>query len=132
MRQAGILAAAGLHALDHHVARLAEDHARAARLAEALRGVAGIDVAAQHTNMVFIEVPAARLEALKRAHGCRARCACRSATCRRVRMVLHLDVDDAGVQRTVAALRGFAATLSAAAIGPGTAPAGRCGRDTAA
>ena len=64
MRQAGILAAAGLHALDHHVARLADDHARAERLSEDLRGLPGLDVVTQQTNMVFVEVPVARHDEL--------------------------------------------------------------------
>ena len=106
MRQAGILAAAGLHALDHHVARLAEDHARAARLAGSLHGMPGIAVVGQHTNMVFIEVAAERLEAL-RAHMDAARVRLSIGYLPTVRLVLHLDVDDAGVQRTVDALRGF-------------------------
>lgn len=106
MRQAGILAAAGLYALDHNVARLAEDHARAARLAEALREIPGIDVTAQHTNMVFIDVPAARLQALK-AHMDAARVRLSIGYAPNIRMVLHKDVDDSGVQRTVDALRAF-------------------------
>ncbi len=105
-RQAGLLAAAGLHALDHHVARLADDHARAARLADALRGLPDLVVAGRHTNMVFIEVPAARLQALK-AHMDAARVRLSIGYAPRVRMVLHLDVDDAGVQRAADALRGF-------------------------
>ena len=107
MRQAGILAAAGLHALDHHVARLAEDHARAARLAEALRGIGGLSVVGQHTNMVFIEVPQHRLDAL-RTHMDTARVRLSIGYLPGVRLVMHLDVDDAGVQRTIDALRAFA------------------------
>ena len=107
MRQAGILAAAGLHALDHHVARLAEDHRRAARLAEALRGISGVNVIAQHTNMVFIEVPQHRLDAL-RAHMDAARVRLSIGYLPSVRLVLHLDIDDAGVQRTIDALGAFA------------------------
>jgi len=64
-RQAGILAAACIHALDHHVERLADDHARAARLADALRDHPVIRLAGQHTNMVFIDVPLERLPAFK-------------------------------------------------------------------
>ena len=109
MRQAGILAAAGLHALEHHVARLAEDHSRAARLADALRGIGGLSVVGQHTNMVFIEVPQHRLDAL-RAHMDTARVRLSIGYLPSVRLVLHLDVDDAGVQRAADALRGFAAT----------------------
>lgn len=63
-RQAGMLAAAGLHALDHHVARLADDHRRAAHLAGCLREIAGLNLLGQYTNMVFIDVPTERLSAL--------------------------------------------------------------------
>ena len=107
MRQAGLLAAAGLHALDHHVARLAEDHMRAARLAEALRGISGISVVGQHTNMVFIEVPQQRLDEL-RAHMDAARVRLSIGYLPSVRLVVHLDIDDAGMQRTIDALRVFA------------------------
>jgi threonine aldolase len=106
MRQAGILAAACLHALDHHVARLADDHARAARLAEGLRGLDGITVVGQHTNMVFIEVPVDRHDAL-REHMSAARIRLSIGYTPAIRLVTHLDVDDAGVARTVDALRGF-------------------------
>jgi threonine aldolase len=106
MRQAGLLAAAALHALDHHVARLADDHARAARLAEGLRDAPGVRVLAQHTNMVFIEVPVERLAAL-RTHLDHARIRMSIGYTPAIRMVMHLDVDDAAIDRTVAALRAF-------------------------
>jgi len=56
MRQAGVLAAAGLYAINHNVARLSEDHARAQRLAEGLIGIDGLSVHGQkaHTNMVYL------------------------------------------------------------------------------
>ena len=56
MRQAGILAAAGLHALDHHVERLADDHTRARRLAAALDAMDAysVDLDAVETNMAYI------------------------------------------------------------------------------
>ena len=60
MRQVGILAAAGLYALEHNVARLAEDHANAARLAQGL-AAAGCEVEPLQTNMVFVKVPAGAL-----------------------------------------------------------------------
>ncbi|OGP60433.1 MAG: threonine aldolase [Deltaproteobacteria bacterium RBG_13_61_14] len=65
MRQAGILAAAGLYALDHHVERLAEDHRNARRLAEGLAGLEGIavDLAKVETNMTFLEVTRPGLDA---------------------------------------------------------------------
>ncbi|MFN3843135.1 MAG: low-specificity L-threonine aldolase [Rehaibacterium terrae] len=105
-RQAGMLAAACLHALDHHVARLAEDHARAARLAAGLRDLPGLTVAGQHTGMVFIEVPAERLPAFK-AHMEAARIRLSIGYLPTIRMVTHLDIDDAGIERTLAAFREF-------------------------
>jgi threonine aldolase len=107
MRQSGLLAAAGLHALDHHVERLADDHARAVRLAEGLRGIAGIAVAAQHTNMVFIEVEASRLCALEahlKAHDVRASIGYLPT----VRLVTHLDIDDAAIDKAIDVFRAFA------------------------
>jgi threonine aldolase len=104
-RQAGLLAAACLHALDHHVARLADDHARAARLAEGLRALPGLRVLAQHTNMVFIEVPAERLEAFRahvEARGLRLSIGYLPS----IRLVTHRDVDDAAID---ASLETFAA-----------------------
>src|SRR5260221_784506 len=62
MRQAGVIAAAGLYALEHHVERLAIDHRNAERLAAGLRAL-GLAVE-QHTNMVFVTVPAQRVPAL--------------------------------------------------------------------
>lgn len=105
-RQAGILAAACLHALDHHVARLAEDHLRAAHLARRLREVAGIDLLGQHTNMVFINVPADRLRALD-AHLREAGIRISIGYLPTLRLVTHLDVDDDGIERTAAAFGQF-------------------------
>ena len=106
LRQAGILAAAGLHALDHHVARLADDHARAEYLAEGLRDAPSLRVSARHTNMVFIDVPADRLQALAAhldAHGIRASI----GYLPQVRLVTHLDIDDAGIDRAIHAFQSF-------------------------
>ena len=105
-RQAGLLAAACLHALDHHVARLADDHARAARLAHGLREIAGITLLGQHTNMVFIDVPAERLRALD-AHLRAASIRISIGYLPTLRLVTHLDIDDAGVERTIDAFRTF-------------------------
>lgn len=107
MRQAGMLAAAGLHALDHHVARLADDHRRAMQLAAALRNVPGIAVTDQYTNMVFIEVPAVRLTEFKQ-HMEAASIRLSIGYTPRVRLVTHLDVGDADIERTVEAFRQFA------------------------
>lgn len=109
MRQAGLLAAACLYALDHHLQRLAEDHARAERLAAGLRGLPGLKVAAQHTNMVFIEVPAERLSAFKThldAHHIRLSI----GYLPQIRLVTHLNIDDAAIVRTLAAFGEFFST----------------------
>ena len=102
MRQAGVLAAAALHALDHHIDRLADDHARARRLAEGLQGLPGVTVQPPQTNMVFIDLPrerAAAAVAELRARGVLA------TGLYQLRLVTHLDVDDAGVVHAIAVLR---------------------------
>ena len=107
MRQAGILAAAGSYALTHHIPRLAEDHANAARLAEGL-ATAGYEVEPVQTNMVFLKVPESRcapLQAQLAAFGVIAIVATRT------RLVTHLDVDEAGIDRAIAA---FASAPAAA------------------
>jgi threonine aldolase len=102
MRQAGVLAAAGLYALEHNVDRLAVDHRNAARLAEGLRAL-GLP-AESHTNMVFVTVPAERVAVLAEHLKKRNVLVLPGA---RMRLVTHLDVDAAGVDRAVAAIRGF-------------------------
>ncbi|MDG6348895.1 low-specificity L-threonine aldolase, partial [Luteimonas sp. 8-5] len=77
---------------------LADDHARAARLAAALEGLAGVDAVAHHTNMVYVEVaPArrARLRELLEARQVRASVGDTGP----IRLVLHLDVNDDGAAR---------------------------------
>lgn len=98
MRQAGVLAAAGLYALEHNAGRLAEDHRNAERLA---RGLSTLGLAAeQHTNMVFVRVPAERLENLQARLKAAGIAALPGA---RMRLVTHLDVDAAGIERAVSA-----------------------------
>ncbi len=106
MRQSGILAAAGLYALDHHVERLAEDHARAQTLAAGLRAIKGIKVQACHTNMVFIEVPSERLRELDR-HLTEAGLRASIGYLPSVRLVTHLDIDDAAITRAIEAFGRF-------------------------
>ena len=104
MRQAGVVAAAGLYALEHHVDRLAEDHANARWLAEALVEVPGVslDPARVETNIVIFSVPDPdALVAALEAGGVQASRAGRE----RIRMVTHLDVDRAGCERAVAVVR---------------------------
>jgi len=103
MRQAGILAAAGLHALEHNVSRLALDHANAERLAKGL-ATAGCEVEPVQTNMVFVKVARERCAALQ-AHLDAAGVA--AIVSPRTRLVTHLDVDSAGVDRAVEAFGTF-------------------------
>ena len=100
MRQVGILAAAGLHALDHHVERLADDHAHARLLAEA----AGSDPATVDTNIVVVRRPdAAGLVAAAGAEGVRIGAVGPDV----VRLVTHLDVDTAGIDRAVSSFTDY-------------------------
>ncbi len=104
-RQAGILAAMANHALDHHVARLADDHRRAATLADALRAL-GLAVDGAHTNLVFVTIPDGRqaeLAAFLAGRGIRI-AAGRGPV---VRLATHLDIDDTGLARVIAAFRAF-------------------------
>jgi threonine aldolase len=105
MRQSGIIAAACEYALDHHVERLAEDHANARRLAEGLAPIGGIaiDPAGVETNLVYFDVAgigAARFVEALASHG--VRMTDMGAT--RVRAVTHLDVDASMVERTIRAV----------------------------
>jgi threonine aldolase len=105
-RQAGMLAAAAQYALDHHVERLADDHARAVMLAAGLGELPGVKLLGQHTNMVFIDVPADRLRELD-VHLKQAGIRISIGYLPTLRLVTHLDIDDEGVARTVAAFRQF-------------------------
>lgn len=108
MRQVGVLAAAGLYALDHHVERLADDHRRARRLAEAVADVADglVDLESVQTNIVIVELGALSLDSAGVAARCRADGVLVSAFGpHRVRLVTHLDVDDAATDRAVEVLR---------------------------
>ncbi len=103
MRQVGVLAAAGLHALDHHVERLADDHRRARLLADRVAAAAPgvLDPAAVETNIVVLEVDdAASVVAEARAAGVLLSQLDR----RRVRAVTHLDVDDDEVEQAASVL----------------------------
>lgn len=97
MRQAGVLAAAGLYALERNCQRLAEDHRRAEQLAIRLRGF-GLEVE-QHTNMVFVSgIDTPRMVAHMAAGGVRVS---------GPRWVVHLDVDDEGIEQVVVAAAGL-------------------------
>jgi threonine aldolase len=107
MRQAGMLAAAASYALDHHVERLAEDHALAKRLAEGLADIGALQVEPPQTNIVFVDlVGAARERSQALVEHLKAQGVLATGLYR-LRFVTHLDVDAAGVDRAVAAVRGF-------------------------
>ena len=107
MRQAGMLAAAASYALDHHVERLAQDHVLAARLARGLAGIDGLQVEAPQTNMVFADLTGAARE---RSAGLIQDLAGQGVLATglyRLRFATHLDVDAAGIDRAIAAVRTF-------------------------
>lgn len=98
MRQAGIIAAACQHALDHHVADLAHDHRRAASLAEGLAAFPAIEVISQATNMVFVQIDKAHIAPLAawlKEHGVLIELL--YAT----RMVVHRDISDSDIEQVL-------------------------------
>ena len=102
MRQAGVLAAAALHALDHHVERLAEDHAHARLLAEGLQGLDGVSVTPPQTNIVFVDIVS------EKARGLVERLKAGGVLCTglyRVRLVTHLDLSRADIERAIPIIR---------------------------
>jgi threonine aldolase len=107
MRQSGLLAAAASYALEHHVARLADDHALAFRLAQGLSGIVGLQVEPPQTNILFVDLVgaakerSAELMAFLAAHGVLV------TGLYRLRFVTHLDVDSAGIDRAIALMREF-------------------------
>lgn len=104
MRQAGILAAAGLYALEHNIERLADDHANSARLSSGLREIEGLKVATPQTNIFYIEVPPAACDALRATL---ARERIRATVGQHTRLVTHLNVSAADVERIIAVFTAF-------------------------
>jgi threonine aldolase len=110
MRQVGILAAAGRYALDNHIDRLAEDHARARRLAEALAPYGVVDPARVRTNLVPLDLSKSKLNAPALAAAAAERGVLIAAMLPGVaRVVTHLDVDDDAVDRAIEVLCGLLA-----------------------
>ena len=112
MRQAGVLAAAGLHALEHHRERLVDDHAHAKRLAETLVDAPGVrvDLTRVQTNIVMIDFERGTAKAvveLAREEGVLLG----TASAQRVRAVTHLDVDRDGVLRAAHVIAEIAGKL---------------------
>jgi len=112
MRQAGIVAAAGIYALEHNIERLAEDHENARHFAELIADIEGIELVYDtvDTNIVFFDVSGTNMTAvqvrdrLREGHGIKIGASGQT----RMRAVTHLDVDRAGVERAAKALRAVA------------------------
>jgi len=103
MRQAGVLAAAGLYALEHHLPKLAQDHANAEYLAQGLRAL-GLHVEPPQTNLVYVEIPAAKTADLKshlESHGILA------TITPRTRLATHLDVPRDKIEAVLRAFRDY-------------------------
>ncbi len=114
MRQAGILAAAGLHAIEHHVDRLAEDHDNAERLARGLQNIEGYSVDKPQTNMVYVH------DAYGRANELKARLERENiivTSGNPMRLVTHLDVSRDDVDHVVGAFNKVSSIIAVEAVG---------------
>ena len=107
MRQAGLLAAAGTYALDHHVLRLAQDHALAHQLAVGLQGIEGLQLELPHTNIVFVNLVGAARERAAQFLPYLEQQGVLATGLYKLRFVTHLDVDAAGVDRVSEVVRSF-------------------------
>ncbi len=108
MRQVGVVAAAGDYALTHHLDRLADDHRRAKRLAEALAPFGVVDATRVRTNIVALDLTKSTVDAAALAAAARERGVLVSVLGpRRGRLLTHLDVDDAGIDDAIDVLTGI-------------------------
>jgi len=110
MRQAGVLAAAGLYALENHTVRLPDDHLRAKKLAKALSNIPGLKPELPQTNMVFCDVePHVRdsFTNFLKKYGIQV-----SGTSARLRWVTHIDIDDAAMTKTLDLLENYRERLN--------------------
>lgn len=105
MRQSGVCAAACLYALDHHVARLADDHANARALARGLAQIPGIAVNQPQTNLVFFDPSASGVETARMISELGQRGILAGTLDHRIRACTHLDVSAAMIDETVSAIR---------------------------
>ncbi len=118
MRQSGILAAAGLYALDHHVDQLVRDNAHAALLRDRIAGAPGlaIDAGAAQSNILCFSVEPLGITAAAFAKACLAQdIRVRAIGAHQIRATTHLEVDEAGILRAAAVIRAEAERLSARA-----------------
>jgi threonine aldolase len=105
MRQAGICAAACIYALDHHVDRLADDHANARALARGLSQIAGIEVQEPETNLVFFKPDGAGVPGDKMVAALRQRGVTLAMMDGRIRACTHLDVNVSQIEETIGYVR---------------------------
>jgi threonine aldolase len=115
MRQAGILAAAGVYALQHHIVRLAEDHANAHHLATLLQDIpeVAVDVKAVETNMVMFQVPrSSKSTEVLLAECRRAGVLLNAVGIRAFRVVTHLDVNRSDMDAAARVFRNVFSSLS--------------------
>jgi threonine aldolase len=114
MRQAGLIAAGGHYALEHHVERLREDHANARRLAEGLAGISGVSFAPPQTNILFVDLAPELVRARTAARwggeheSLVEHLRARGVLCTglyKLRFVTHLDVDAAQIDRAIVEIR---------------------------
>jgi threonine aldolase len=108
MRQAGVIAAAGLYALRHNVERLADDHANAAFLAAELAKIPGLKVSKPQTNIFYVDVPPQHTAGLNAALAAEQ---IRVSMAPRLRLVTHLDAPRAGLERTAAVFAAYFSKL---------------------
>ena len=110
-RQSGILAAAGLYALDHNLARLREDHRRARRLAQGLAEIPGLSVdhEAVQTNMVYLRTEAPAKQWVDRL--AEPGVACFALGDRLIRLVTHLQIDDEQIEESLMVFRKISSTF---------------------
>ncbi|MEZ5824803.1 MAG: low-specificity L-threonine aldolase [Geminicoccaceae bacterium] len=107
MRQAGVLAACGSHALEHHIDRLVDDHRRAKELAQKLQGIDGLSVPMElvQTNMLFLDIEAADAEPLRLALARDGILITGRAP--RIRLVTHLDFHDEDIDKVATAIAAY-------------------------
>lgn len=112
MRQAGILAAAGLYALEHNIERLADDHANAQRLAIGIADVPGIHIAdnAPPTNMIYFDTTALGSQFV--AEMAKRGVIASTTAPRRIRLVTHLDVDAEDIEKTISVVQEIGTLLA--------------------
>jgi threonine aldolase len=104
MRQAGVLAAAGLYALEHNVERLADDHANAARLSDGLAAIEGLQVDTPQTNIFYVEVPPAAVDGLRAALLAER---IRATVGQHTRLVTHINITQEDVDKVIAVFAAF-------------------------